>query len=138
MFNVRRFGPALVSLVLVFGLEFASAGVAVAELLPDLTMLQPNEFRLELLSPGVRRLRFSTYIVNLGPGRFDVIGSDPDPVARSLAPPAVPATSERKRGGASAGGLEFVAGDQPTAIRPPVILPSNGGQMTSDPPSRNL
>ncbi|MDQ5871046.1 MAG: lysyl oxidase family protein [Acidobacteriota bacterium] len=41
-------------------------------------MLQPNEFRLELLPGSVRRLRFSTYIVNIGPGRFDAYGSQPD------------------------------------------------------------
>jgi hypothetical protein len=67
-----------------FVLVFANSGSAVAEhspnaLLPDLVMLQPNEFRLELLTGGVRRLRFSTSIVNLGPGRFDVYGSEPDP-----------------------------------------------------------
>ncbi len=77
MFNLRRIGAAIVSILVAF--VVVSPGVAVAQLLPDLTMLQPNEFRLELLSGGVRRLRFSTYIVNLGPGRFDVIGSDPDP-----------------------------------------------------------
>jgi hypothetical protein len=69
----------------VFALVFASAGTAVAEhspsaVLPDLAMLQPNEFHLELRSGGVRLLRFSTSIVNLGPGRFDVNGSDPDPL----------------------------------------------------------
>ena len=79
MFNARKGGFALVSLLAAFGLAFAGNGVAVAQLLPDLTMLQPNEFRLEVLSGGIRRLRFSTSIVNLGPGRFDVVGSDPDP-----------------------------------------------------------
>lgn len=82
--RVRRFGSGFVSPLLAFALFFGDAGSSVAEhspnaLLPDLTMLQPNEFRLELLSGGVRRLRFSTYIVNLGPGRFDIYGSDPDP-----------------------------------------------------------
>ncbi len=77
MFNLRRIGPAIVSILSAF--VVVSPGVAVAQVLPDLTMLQPDEFRLELISGGVRRLRFSTYIVNLGPGRFDVVGSDPDP-----------------------------------------------------------
>lgn len=84
MFSERRVGPALVSFLVAFELVFASAGSAVAEhsasaVLPDLAMLQPNEFRLELKSGGVRLLRFSTSIVNLGPGRFDVYGSEPDP-----------------------------------------------------------
>jgi hypothetical protein len=47
-------------------------------LLPDLAMLQPTESRLER-SGGSRLLRFSTVIVNLGPGLFDVYGSNPDP-----------------------------------------------------------
>lgn len=79
MFSVRRFAPALVAFSMAFVFVSASGGVAVAQLLPDLTMLQPTEFHLDLPSGGVRLLRFSTSIVNLGPGRFDVIGSDPDP-----------------------------------------------------------
>ena len=82
MFRVFRFGPALVSFLMVFGLVFAGAGtgVAVAQVLPDLTMLQPTDFHLDLPSGGGRLLRFSTRLVNLGPGRFDVVGSDPDPL----------------------------------------------------------
>jgi hypothetical protein len=84
VFSVRRVGPALVSFLVAIELLFANAGSAVAEhsasaLLPDLAMLQPNDFHLELKSGGVRLLRFSTSIVNLGPGRFDVFGSEPDP-----------------------------------------------------------
>jgi hypothetical protein len=84
MFTVRRVGPALVSFLAAFVLVFGNAGSAVAEhssnaLLPDLAMLQPSEFHLVLQSGGVRLLRFSTSIVNFGPGQFDVYGSDPDP-----------------------------------------------------------
>ena len=84
MFSVRRVGPALVSFLVAFELVLANAGSAVAQhsasaLLPDLAMLQPNDFHLELKSGGVRLLRFSTSIVNLGPGRYDVYGSEPDP-----------------------------------------------------------
>ena len=83
LFSVRRVGPALAFLV-AFELVLGNAGSAFAEhsanaLLPDLAMLQPNDFNLVLQSGGVRLLRFSTSIVNLGPGRFDVYGSDPDP-----------------------------------------------------------
>jgi hypothetical protein len=84
MFTVWRVGRALVSFLVAFVFVFGNAGSAVAEhspnaVLPDLAMLQPNEFHLELKSGGVRLLRFSTSIVNLGPGRFDVYGSEPDP-----------------------------------------------------------
>jgi hypothetical protein len=58
----------------------AAGALAQTEILPDLTMLQPDEFSVQSLSGGVRRLRFSTYIVNVGPGRFDVYGTDPDPL----------------------------------------------------------
>ena len=45
--------------------------------LPDLVMLQPTEFHLEKKPKGGRWLRFSTVIVNMGPGLFDVYGYDP-------------------------------------------------------------
>ncbi|MEO8347409.1 MAG: lysyl oxidase family protein [Acidobacteriota bacterium] len=80
MFSLRRVEPAIVSLVVGFAL-LTGAGSATAQpsgSLPDLTMLQPDEFRIENLPNGVRRLRFSTYIVNIGPGRFDAYGSQPD------------------------------------------------------------
>jgi hypothetical protein len=48
-------------------------------ILPDLAMLPPTDFHLERGARGRRLLRFSTVIVNLGPGRFDVYGSNPDP-----------------------------------------------------------
>jgi hypothetical protein len=84
VFSVLRVGPAIVSFLVAFGLVFGNGGSAVAEhsadaLLPDLAMLQPNDFNLVFQSGGVRLLRFSTSIVNLGPGRFDVYGSEPDP-----------------------------------------------------------
>lgn len=82
MLNSRRVVPAFVSFLAVVGLVAVGPAGAFAQtspLLPDLAMLQPNEFRLELLGGGVRRVRFSSYIVNLGPGRFDAYGSDPDP-----------------------------------------------------------
>ena len=46
-------------------------------LLPDLVMLQPADFQLEKGAKGRRWLRFSTTILNIGPGRFDVYGYEP-------------------------------------------------------------
>ena len=80
MFLGRKSGIGFVSFLVAFGVVFVAAGAAVAQLLPDLTMLQPTDFHLDLPSGGTRLLRFSTRIVNLGPGRFDVVGSDPDPL----------------------------------------------------------
>lgn len=44
--------------------------------LPDLSMLQPADFHLERKG-GTRLLRFSTTIVNIGDGAFDVYGYEP-------------------------------------------------------------
>jgi hypothetical protein len=49
-------------------------------LLPDLAMLQPADFRLERKA-GKRWLRFSTTIVNVGTGAFDVYGYEPNGAA---------------------------------------------------------
>ena len=46
--------------------------------LPDLVMLQPADFHLEKKPKGGRWLRFSTVILNMGPGLFDIYGYDPD------------------------------------------------------------
>ncbi len=80
MLKIRRFRPAVALLFAAFGLVLVN-GTTTAQTptLPDLAMLHPTEFRIELRSGGVRWLRFSTSIVNLGPGRFDAYGSDPDP-----------------------------------------------------------
>lgn len=48
-----------------------------AAALPDLTMQQPSDFRLERKSGGRRWLRFSTVIANIGRGAFDAYGFDP-------------------------------------------------------------
>lgn len=83
MRRLQKVDRLLVSLLVGLGLAMAG-GVATAEhspsaVLPDLAMLQPSEFQLETGSGGLRRLRFSTSIVNLGPGRFEAYGSEPDP-----------------------------------------------------------
>ena len=47
-------------------------------ILPDLVMLPPTDFMIQQRPRGVRWLRFSTVIVNLGPGAFQAYGSDAD------------------------------------------------------------
>ena len=83
MLSAQKVRSTLVLMLPTLLLAFGSAASADAQtgspILPDLAMLQPDEFRLELRPNGVRWLRFSTSIVNLGPGRFDAYGSDPDP-----------------------------------------------------------
>jgi lysyl oxidase len=80
MSRTFRVGTAVAAFLAAFAFPFTGSGTAVAQqLLPDLTMMQPTDFHLELQSGGGKLLRFSTRIVNLGPGRFDVYGSEPDP-----------------------------------------------------------
>lgn len=67
---------ALVATGLVVPSSTAGTHTASA-LLPDLVMLQPNDFRLERKPGGVRWLRFSTIIANIGDGPFDVYGYEP-------------------------------------------------------------
>ncbi len=55
----------------------ARAGHSTSALLPDLAMLPPSDFKIEQSGRRVRLLRFSTIIVNLGPGPFQVYGWDP-------------------------------------------------------------
>lgn len=47
-------------------------------LLPDLVMLPPTDFTIQQRPRGARWLRFSTVIVNLGPGVFQAYGFDAD------------------------------------------------------------
>jgi hypothetical protein len=47
-------------------------------LLPDLVMLAPSDFTIQQRPRGVRWLRFSTVILNLGPGVFQASGFDAD------------------------------------------------------------
>jgi hypothetical protein len=47
-------------------------------ILPDLVMLAPSDFTIQQRQRGGRWLRFSTVIVNLGPGVFQAYGFDAD------------------------------------------------------------
>lgn len=51
---------------------------ASGELLPDLSMKTPREFRIQNTLDGKRLLRFATIIVNLGPGPFELSGQRPN------------------------------------------------------------
>lgn len=55
----------------------ARAAHTTGALLPDLAMLPPSDFKIEQGGKRVRLLRFSTVIVNLGPGPFQVYAWDP-------------------------------------------------------------
>ena len=63
-----------------FGPTVAPASAAVTDKLPDLAVLAPFDFRLEISPAGRRLLRFSTVIVNVGIGPFQLFGFDPDGV----------------------------------------------------------
>lgn len=53
----------------------ASSARAAADRLPDLGMARLADFKLDKLSNGTRVLRYSTTIVNVGAGPFQVLGS---------------------------------------------------------------
>jgi hypothetical protein len=53
-------------------------GAAPADRLPDLRMAQILHFTVQTTSSGRRLLRFTTWIVNVGQGRFEVRGSRPN------------------------------------------------------------
>ena len=52
------------------------AGIS-PEKLPDLAMLPPFDFHINRTTDDRRLLRFSTVSVNIGPGRFRLLGFDP-------------------------------------------------------------
>lgn len=69
---------ALVAAIVTLGFAPASApidGLLTARL-PDLAVLAPSDFRLEMSSSGRRLLRFSTVVVNIGEGPFQLYGYD--------------------------------------------------------------
>jgi hypothetical protein len=83
---MRRRGLAiLLGLGLTFGvwpsIYPAPANAAVTDKLPDLAVLPPSEFKVIVRSDGTKRLRFTTIVVNLGPGPFAMYGYDEDGVA---------------------------------------------------------
>lgn len=63
-----------------FGPGVTPASAATTDKLPDLAVLAPFDFRLEISPAGRRLLRFSTVIANIGNGPFQLFGFDPDGV----------------------------------------------------------
>ena len=57
------------------------AQAAVTARLPDLAVLAPYDFRIQITSTGRRLLRFTTVVVNIGTGPFQLYGYDEDGVA---------------------------------------------------------
>ena len=73
----------LLAASLTFGIGPVVSPVMAAdgERLPDLAVLAPFDFRINIHSSGAKRLRFSSVIVNLGPGPFQLYGYDEDGTA---------------------------------------------------------
>lgn len=79
----RRRGAALTfaTLLAAAALGPAAGGVragAATPVLPDLAMVPPYDFRIAVSSNGHRLLRFTTIVVNVGLGPFQLIGFDAD------------------------------------------------------------
>jgi len=89
-----RLALATVLATLVMGQVAVVQATTPTMLLPDLTMLPPTDFKIEYTADGRKLLRFSTVAVNIGPGPFQVVGSDPIDGPRS----AFQATSTGKAG----------------------------------------
>jgi hypothetical protein len=71
---------AIAAAVVTLGFAPASAPVdgLLTARLPDLAALAPFDVRLEMSSSGRRLLRFSTVVVNIGEGPFQLYGYDAD------------------------------------------------------------
>jgi hypothetical protein len=68
---------ALAALALGPGAGRVHAAPSENALLPDLAVLAPFDFRIEYTDQGKKRLRFSTVVVNIGVGPFQLKGYDP-------------------------------------------------------------
>lgn len=81
MHRTRALALALTAAVFTFGFAPVDTGYVPDPtlILPDLAVLAPFDFVIEA-SPDKRLLRFSTVIVNVGEGPFQLFGFDPDGV----------------------------------------------------------
>lgn len=62
----------------------ARPALAASDSLPDLGMAKLKDFRIEKRSGGQRLLRFSSIVVNVGDGKFELHGSRPDTTAATM------------------------------------------------------
>jgi hypothetical protein len=69
---------AIVAALVGLTVNVYSARAVATEQLPDLRMSKLSSFYIERASNGEKRLRFTTVIVNAGPGRFELRGKRPD------------------------------------------------------------
>jgi hypothetical protein len=78
--NGRRALGIGLAVALTFGLWPSATPVnaALTRLLPDLAVVAPYEFRIVIHTSGQKRLRFTSLVVNLGPGPFQLYGYDED------------------------------------------------------------
>ena len=74
--KVLAFALATALAMLGFGPTVTPADAAVTARLPDLAVLAPFDFKIQISSSGRRLLRFSTVIVNIGKGPFQLYGYD--------------------------------------------------------------
>lgn len=81
MHRTRALALALAAAVFTFGFTPVDTGYRPdpTPILPDLAVLAPFDFTIEV-NGDKRLLRFSTVLVNLGPGPFQLFGFDPDGV----------------------------------------------------------
>jgi hypothetical protein len=75
--RISRLGLAALLAGLVLG-PTAQRVAAADLLLPDLAMMAPFDFRIEISPSGRKLLRFSTVAVNIGKGPFQLYGHDAD------------------------------------------------------------
>jgi hypothetical protein len=80
---VHRRGPLGLFLVVALGAIALGPGAGRADaaptpnaLLPDLAVMPPSQFSINVTASGKRRLHFTTRVVNIGVGPFQLKGSD--------------------------------------------------------------
>ena len=82
----RRSWTAILGVVLLAtAVQPATEVRAATDLLPDLGMARLKDFRVELTRDGRRLLRFTTIIVNVGTGPFEVLGQRSDATVTEMA-----------------------------------------------------